>query len=176
MKLLVHAVCLLQACSTRSGYIRVVSRFEFQIGHYRITTTQRLIRKGPILDSYLSFTCIQILRRSNKNILWQVCANELNLSISWVGSLLTDPELFILFSENSQIFLKFSLIPILLTFIYLVALNLLVNNQLNSKSTQLIIAAHNCHKHFLRITKLHLTWGVVTISFPLSFNPISSWV
>ena len=31
MKLLVHAVCLLQACSTRSGYIRVVSRFEFQM-------------------------------------------------------------------------------------------------------------------------------------------------
>ena len=42
-------------------------------------------------------------------------------------------------------------IPILLTLIYVVALNLLVNNQLNSSSnsthcpTQLIIAAHNCH-------------------------------
>ena len=35
-------------------------------------------------------------------------------------------------------------IPILLTFIYVVALNLLVNNQLNSFRTQLIIAAHNC--------------------------------
>ena len=89
--------------SRRYFYLKVHSRFEFQIGHYRITTTQRLIQKGPILDSYLSFTCIQILRRSNKNILWQVCANELNLSISWVGSLLTDSELFILFSENSQI-------------------------------------------------------------------------
>ena len=35
-------------------------------------------------------------------------------------------------------------IPILLTLIYVVALNLLVNNQLNSFRTQLIIAAHNC--------------------------------
>ena len=34
----------------------------------------------------------------------------------------------------SQILLKISVIPILLTFIYLVALNLLVNNQLNSSS------------------------------------------
>ena len=45
---------------------------------------------------------------------------------------LKDSELFILIAENSQILLKISVIPILLTFIYLVALNLLVNNQLNS--------------------------------------------
>jgi len=50
--------------------------------------------------------------------------------MSWIGCLLTDSELFILFAEKSQIFLKFSVIPILLTFMYLVALNLLVNNQL----------------------------------------------
>ena len=49
----------------------------------------------------------------------------------WVG-FEDDSELFILFAENSQIFLKISVIPILLTFIYLVALNLLVSNQLNS--------------------------------------------
>ena len=79
-------------------------------------------------------------------------------------------ELFILFAENYQILLKISVIPILLTSIYLVALNLLVNNQLNSslrhiivtlkhfgevkrpydsfgkQPTQLIITAHNCHK------------------------------
>ena len=65
---------------------------------------------------------------------------------SWVQRLLKDSELFILFAENSQILLKISVIPILLTFIYLVELNLLVNNQLNSyRPTQLIIAAHNCH-------------------------------
>ena len=51
--------------------------------------------------------------------------------MSWVGGLLTDAELFILFAENSQIVLKISVIPILLTFICLVVLNLLVNNQLN---------------------------------------------
>jgi hypothetical protein len=68
--------------------------------------------------------------------------------------LLEDSELFILLAENSQTLLKIPVIPILLTFMYLVALNLLVNNQLNSSSnsthrpTQLIIVAHNCHKLF----------------------------
>ena len=38
--------------------------------------------------------------------------------ISWVGCLLTDSELFISFTENSQILLKMSGIPILLTFMY----------------------------------------------------------
>ena len=61
------------------------------------------------------------------------CSNdELSPTMSSVGCLLTDSELFILFAENSQILLKISVITILLTFIYLVALNLLVNNQLNS--------------------------------------------
>ena len=36
-----------------------------------------------------------------------------------------------LICRKSQILLKISVIPILLTFMYLVALNLLVNNQLN---------------------------------------------
>ena len=87
-----------------------------------------------------------------------MCRNdELSYTMSWVGYLLKDSELFILFAENSQILLKISVIPILLTFIYLVALYLLVNNQVNLSSnstyrpTQLIIAAHNCHKHFLHV-------------------------
>ena len=63
-------------------------------------------------------------------ILWQLCA----AMMSWFGCLQRDSELFILFAENSQILLKISVIPILLTFIYLVALNLLVNNHLNSSS------------------------------------------
>ena len=64
-----------------------------------------------------------------------MCRNdELSYTMSWVGCLLKKSELFILFAENSQILLKISVIPILLTFIYLVALNLLVNNQLNSSS------------------------------------------
>ena len=66
---------------------------------------------------------------TNVTIMWH---NDELSSISWVGCLLKDWELFILFAENSQIFPKISVIPILLTFIYLVALNLLVNNQLNS--------------------------------------------
>ena len=48
--------------------------------------------------------------------------DELSLTMSWVGYLLIDSELFILFADNSQILLKISVIPILLTFIYLVAL------------------------------------------------------
>jgi hypothetical protein len=38
--------------------------------------------------------------------------------------------------ENSQILLKISVIPIPLTFMHLVALNLVVNNQLNSSLWQ----------------------------------------
>ena len=56
--------------------------------------------------------------------------------MSWVGCLLTNSELFILCAENDQIILKISVIPILLTFIYMLALNLLVNNQLNSSLRQ----------------------------------------
>ena len=72
--------------------------------------------------------------------------------MSSVGCLLTDSDMFILFTENSQILLKISVISILLTI--KVALNLLVINQINSSSnsnhrrTQLIIAAesirHKC--------------------------------
>ena len=58
-----------------------------------------------------------------------MCRNdELSSTMSWVGCLLTDSEFFILFAETSKILA----ITILLTFMYLVALNLLVNNQLNS--------------------------------------------
>ena len=39
---------------------------------------------------------------------------------------------FILFAEISQILLKNFVIPILFTFIYLVELNVLVNNKFNS--------------------------------------------
>ena len=60
-------------------------------------------------------TCVTIMCRND----------ELSSTMSWVGGLLKDSELFILFAENSQILLKISFIPILLTFIYLVTLNLL---------------------------------------------------
>ena len=47
--------------------------------------------------------------------------DELSSTISWVGCLQKDSELFIWFAENSQILLKISVIPFLLTFIYRVA-------------------------------------------------------
>ena len=69
-----------------------------------------------------------------------ICHNdELSWRMSWVGCLLKDSEIFVLFAENSQILLKISVIPILLTFMYLVALNLLVNNQLNSSLRHMIV-------------------------------------
>ena len=75
---------------------------------------------------------------------WNVtimCRNdELSSTMSWVVCLLKDSELFILFAKNSQILLKISVIPILLTFNHHVALNLLVNNQLNSLSN----STHHC--------------------------------
>ena len=56
-----------------------------------------------------------------------MCHND---ELSWLFT----SELFILFADHSQILLKISVIPILLTFMYilmyLVALNLLVHNQL----------------------------------------------
>ena len=69
--------------------------------------------------------------------------DKLSLMMSWVGFLLKDSELFVLFTEISQILLKISVIPILLTFMYLVALNLLVNNQLNSSSN----STHHCGRN-----------------------------
>ena len=54
--------------------------------------------------------------------------DELRLAMSWIGCLLKDSELLILFAENNQILLKISVIAIGFIFIYLVALNLLVNN------------------------------------------------
>ena len=55
-----------------------------------------------------------------------------------IGCLLKDSELFVLFAENSQI-LKISVIPILWHFMYLVALHLLINNQLNSSLRHTIV-------------------------------------
>ena len=84
-----------------------------------------------------------------------MCRNdELSSTMSWVGCLLTDSELFVLFAENSQIFLKISGIPIILTFTYLVALESVGKQptqlivQLNSSLRQTIdsiIAAHKWH-------------------------------
>ena len=61
-----------------------------------------------------------------------------SLCLSWLGCLLTDSELFILFAENSQSLLKISVIPILLTFTkYLVALNQQTINSTHHCGTQM---------------------------------------
>ena len=70
--------------------------------------------------------------------------------MSWVDCLLKDLELFILFAENSQILLKISVIPILLTFIYLVCSTSSVSKQ----PTQLIIAAHSSPRRWTGEKKL----------------------
>ena len=95
--------------------------------------------------NYLQLCYYQV--RLHNNILWLMLIlsimwrnDELSSMMSWVVCLLKDPELFILLAENRQILLKISVIHILLTFIYLVALNLLVNNQLNSSSN----STHHC--------------------------------
>ena len=69
--------------------------------------------------------------------------DELSSTMSWVGCLLKDSELFILFTENRQILLKIFVIYIL--FIYLVALSLLVNNQLNSSLRHIIVTVVSIH-------------------------------
>ena len=65
--------------------------------------------------------------------------------MSWVGCLRKDSELFTLFTENSQIILRISDIPILLTFMYLIALESVGKTNSTHRPTQLFIAAHNCH-------------------------------
>ena len=87
-------------------------------------------------------------------ILWQLCA----AMMSWVGCLQRDSELFILFAENSQILLKISVIPILLTFIYQVALDLLLSNQLNS--LQHIIVTFDIQSQLFRYVKNHRNLSV----------------
>ena len=92
-----------------------------------------------------------------------MCRNdELSSTMSWVGCLLKDSELFILFEENSQILLNFFLIPILLIFIYLVALNLLVN-----KPIQLIVQLNSSLRHKI-VTKVHqkiFPWSFVEFQY-----------
>ena len=62
------------------------------------------------------------------------CRNEeLSSKMSWVGCLLTDSELFILFAEYSQILLKISVIPIFLTFMYG------ITESVSKQPTQLIV-------------------------------------
>ena len=68
------------------------------------------IQKG--YKKYMKFMCDNYVPQ------WGV---ELDDELS---CLLKDSELFILLAENSQILLKIYVIPILLTFIYLVAINL----------------------------------------------------
>ena len=53
-----------------------------------------------------------------------ICHNDdLSLSLTCVDLLQIDSESFLLFAEINQILLKISFIPILLTFMYLVALS-----------------------------------------------------
>ena len=74
-----------------------------------------------------------------------MCRNDdLSLTMSWVGCLLKYSQIFILFAENSQILQNFSFIPILLTFVYLVAHNLLVK-----KPTQLIAQLNTSLRHII---------------------------
>ena len=103
---------------------------------FLLSNNPNLVPQDELSDVVLTWT----MGRS-RGYLWQLCATMM----SWVGCLLKDSEHFILLAENSQILLKISVIPILLTFIYLVALNLLVNKVSTHRLTQLIVAAHNCH-------------------------------
>ena len=74
-----------------------------------------------------------------------MCPNdELSWTISWVGYLLKDSDLFILFAENSQILLKISVIPICLTF-HLFGSTLSVSKQ----QTQLIIRLKSSLRHII---------------------------
>ena len=90
--------------------------------------------------SYCEFW-MQILS-SKQSFVAIICRNdELSSTMSWVGCLLKDSDLFILIAENSQNLLKISVIPILLTFIYLIAPTQLIF-QLNSSLRQIIVTLY----------------------------------
>ena len=94
-----------------------------------------------------------------------MCRNDkLSSTMSWVNCFLKDSEFFILFAENSQMLLKISVIPILLTFIYLVAHNLLVNNQ------QLIIRLNLSLRHII-VTKVR--WIFLLFQYRILTKKIS---
>ena len=57
-----------------------------------------------------------------------------NYAPQWWVELVVYYQIQNLFAESSQILVKISVIPILLTFMYLGAINLLVNNQLNTST------------------------------------------
>ena len=82
-----------------------------------------------------------------------MCRNdELSSMMSWVGCLLKDSELFTLFSENSQILLKNYIIPILLTFVFLV-----VNTK---QPTQVIVELNSLLRH-ITVTFKRSDWGPI---------------
>ena len=104
---------------------------------------------------------------------WVEFDNELCFMMSWVGCLLKDSDHFYLIAEKSQILLKISDIPILLTFMYLVVLNLLVNNQLNSSLWQIIdsLVVKNPRRQGCRLSRGLKIWGVRPICLPASKTP-----
>ena len=69
---------------------------------------------------------------------------------------------FILFAENDQILLKISFVPILLIFLYLVALNLFDNNQLNSSLRHIIVTlVICCLKETAHITMILIIYSLI---------------
>ena len=54
------------------------------------------------------------------------------------------------FAENSQILFKISVIPFLLTFVYLVALYLLVKNQLNTSLRHITVTQAEQAKNLIK--------------------------
>ena len=107
--------------------------------------TERCEGRTRVMSSLWNFLTWKLKVQGDEKLATYVifmCRNdELSSTMSWVSCLLKDSELLISFAEKSQILLKKSVIPILLTFIYRLALNLLLNNWLNS----LFNSAHHCN-------------------------------
>ena len=95
-----------------------------------------------------------------------MCRNdELSSMMSWDGCLLKDSELFILFAENSQILLKISVIPILLT-------NVSGSTESVSKQpTQLIVQLNSSLWHMIVTMVPYLL--TVLLSMPFNKLPFS---
>ena len=110
-----------------------------------------------------------------------MCWNdELSLMMSWVGCLLKDTERFILFAENSQIPLKISVVPILITFMHLEPLNLLTNNKLNSSYGHIIVTLNPKRLGGPYLLRCHIWWNTNTtieifIPIAITLNKCGNW-
>ena len=89
------------------------------MAHVTVKKNRVLKSKRLILGKAICFFKKTFLSQGDSNVTIMCLNDELSSTMKWVGCLLKDSKLIILFAENSQILLKISVMPILVTLIFL---------------------------------------------------------